>query len=121
MIANVCAIGALWSICLCWPLFFSFLYGEFLFFVAVRTMPGVTAALAARLMVSYFFSLARFVILCDLLWFCSSCSACFGFFWIPYGRKKRVRWIVELLLLYGLDSKGVNVGFHYFHVFFNKP
>ena len=62
MIANVCAIGALWSICLCWPLFFSFLYGEFLFFVAVRTMPGVAAALAARLMVSYFFSLARFVI-----------------------------------------------------------
>jgi hypothetical protein len=41
---------------------FSFLHGEFFFFVAVRAMPRVAAALAARFVVSYFFSLTSFVI-----------------------------------------------------------
>ena len=41
---------------------FSFLRAEFFFFVAVCAMPGVAAALAARFIVSYFFSLARFII-----------------------------------------------------------
>ena len=49
-----------------------------------------------------------------------SCAACFSFPWIPHGRKKRVWWIVEFLLLYGSNSKSVYMRFHYFHIFFNK-
>ena len=42
--------------------FFSFLYGKFFFFVAVRAMPRGAAALAARFVIPYFFWLACFVI-----------------------------------------------------------
>ena len=52
--------------------FFSFLHGKFFFFVAVRAMSRVAAALAARFVVPYFFWLTRFVI-----YISSYCSAHF--------------------------------------------
>jgi hypothetical protein len=45
----------IWLICFFWPFFFSsFLYGKFFFFVAVRAMSRVAAALTAGLVVSCF-------------------------------------------------------------------
>ena len=49
---------------------FSFLHGEFFFFVAVCAMSRVTAALATRFVVSCFFQLIGFVI-----YISSYCSA----------------------------------------------
>jgi len=61
--ANAFSIAVIWLVCFFWPFFFSsFLYGKFFFFVTVRAMPWVAAALATRFVISCFFQLVGFVI-----------------------------------------------------------